>query len=180
MSDRFRNEIDYGSPGALVLLGMGSQSDWDPCMRHAAAMLDELQIPFSARILSAHRTPDRMRQVAIEAGHLGYQVIIAGAGMSAHLAGMISAYSTSLVIGVPVDSGTLNGLDALLSTVNMPGGVPVATTAIGAHGAKNAALLAAAALRIGHPEIGVRYDKWRSGQTDIVSETPVDVRRKGI
>ncbi|QPA31208.1 5-(carboxyamino)imidazole ribonucleotide mutase [Thermaerobacillus caldiproteolyticus] len=135
----------------LVGVIMGSQSDWET-MKYACDILEELQIPFEKKVVSAHRTPDYMFEYAETAEERGIKVIIAGAGGAAHLPGMVAAKTTLPVIGVPVQSKSLNGLDSLLSIVQMPGGVPVATVAIGKAGATNAALLAAAMLGIHDPE----------------------------
>ena len=135
----------------LVGVIMGSQSDWET-MKHACSMLEELQIPYEKKVVSAHRTPDYMFEYAETAEERGIKVIIAGAGGAAHLPGMVAAKTTLPVIGVPVQSKSLNGLDSLLSIVQMPGGVPVATVAIGKAGATNAGLLAASILGISHPE----------------------------
>ncbi|RAK15071.1 5-(carboxyamino)imidazole ribonucleotide mutase [Anoxybacillus vitaminiphilus] len=136
----------------LVGVIMGSQSDWKT-MKHACRVLEELHIPFEKKVVSAHRTPDYMFEYAQTAEERGIKVIIAGAGGAAHLPGMVAAKTTLPVIGVPVQSKALNGLDSLLSIVQMPGGVPVATVAIGKAGAINAGLLAASILGISYPEI---------------------------
>jgi 5-(carboxyamino)imidazole ribonucleotide mutase len=136
----------------LVGVIMGSQSDWET-MRHACHVLEELGIPFEKKVVSAHRTPDYMFEYAQTAEERGIKVIIAGAGGAAHLPGMVAAKTTLPVIGVPVQSKALHGLDSLLSIVQMPGGVPVATVAIGKAGAANAGLLAASILGISYPEI---------------------------
>jgi 5-(carboxyamino)imidazole ribonucleotide mutase len=128
-----------------VAVIMGSQSDWET-MQHAAAVLDEFGIDYEKRIVSAHRTPDLMREFALEAESRGVEVIVAGAGGAAHLPGMVASHTTVPVLGVPVESHALKGMDSLLSIVQMPGGVPVGTLAIGAAGAKNAGLLAIAIL----------------------------------
>jgi 5-(carboxyamino)imidazole ribonucleotide mutase len=135
----------------LVGVIMGSQSDWET-MKHACDILEELQIPFEKKVVSAHRTPDYMFEYATTAEERGIKVIIAGAGGAAHLPGMVAAKTTLPVIGVPVQSKALSGLDSLLSIVQMPGGVPVATVAIGKAGATNAGLLAAAMLGLYYPE----------------------------
>jgi 5-(carboxyamino)imidazole ribonucleotide mutase len=150
---------------------MGSQSDWQT-MQAAAILLDELQIPHEAKIVSAHRTPERMFKFARGARDAGFKVIIAGAGGAAHLPGMIAALTPLPVLGVPVKSKTLKGLDSLLSIVQMPGGVPVGTLAIGEAGAKNAALLAAGILALGDKDIAARLDAYRAAQTADVKETP--------
>ena len=152
---------------------MGSQSDW-PTMEHAAIILEELAIPFEARIVSAHRTPDRMVDYAKTARDRGLEVIIAGAGGAAHLPGMTAAMTSVPVLGVPVESKALSGMDSLLSIAQMPGGVPVGTLAIGKAGAKNAALLAAAILANHDEVIRTSLENWRSAQTNQVGETPKD------
>jgi 5-(carboxyamino)imidazole ribonucleotide mutase len=157
----------------LVGLIMGSQSDWST-LRAAAAMLEALSIPFETKIVSAHRTPDRMAAYAKSAEKRGIKVIIAGAGGAAHLPGMTAAMTALPVLGVPVQSKALSGLDSLLSIVQMPGGVPVATFAIGESGAKNAALHAAAILALADPALAARLAQWRKAQTDSVAETPAE------
>jgi 5-(carboxyamino)imidazole ribonucleotide mutase len=152
---------------------MGSQSDW-PTMRAAAAILSELQVPHETRIVSAHRTPDRMSAYAKTAAGRGIKVIIAGAGGAAHLPGMTASMTTLPVLGVPVQSKALSGLDSLLSIVQMPGGVPVGTFAIGESGAKNAGLHAAAILALSDTALAKRLAAWRTQQTDAVAETPSD------
>jgi len=152
---------------ALVGVIMGSRSDWDT-MRHATDMLDRLDIAYEARVVSAHRTPDRLFEYAESAADRGLKLIIAGAGGAAHLPGMVAAKTELPVIGVPVQSRTLNGLDSLLSIVQMPGGVPVATMSIGRSGATNAALMAAAMLGSHDPAVQERYRAWRKQQTEAV------------
>ncbi|MDR0139148.1 5-(carboxyamino)imidazole ribonucleotide mutase [Metabacillus idriensis] len=137
---------------AAVGIIMGSTSDWET-MKHACEILDELQVPYEKKVVSAHRTPDYMFEYAEDARNRGLKVIIAGAGGAAHLPGMVAAKTTLPVIGVPVQSKALNGMDSLLSIVQMPGGVPVATVAIGKAGAVNAGLLAAQILSITNGEI---------------------------
>jgi 5-(carboxyamino)imidazole ribonucleotide mutase len=156
---------------AQVGVIMGSQSDWDT-MRHAAATLEALGIAFEARIVSAHRTPDRLVAYAGSARGRGLKVIIAGAGGAAHLPGMVAALTPLPVLGVPVESKALKGMDSLLSIVQMPGGVPVGTLAIGKAGAINAALLAGAILALNDSEIAAALDRWRAAQTASVAETP--------
>ena len=156
----------------LVGIVMGSQSDW-PTMQHAAGMLDELGVVHEVRIVSAHRTPDRMFAYAEAAVGRGLRVIIAGAGGAAHLPGMLAAKTRLPVLGVPVRSQALGGLDSLLSMVQMPAGVPVATLAIGEAGAANAALLAAAIIATTDPELAARLEAWRAGRTGAVAEEPV-------
>jgi len=150
---------------------MGSQSDWET-MRHAAEILEALEIPHERRIVSAHRTPDRLVSYAKSAAGRGLQVIIAGAGGAAHLPGMVAAMTRLPVLGVPVQSAALSGLDSLLSIVQMPGGVPVGTLAIGKAGAKNAGLLAAAILANGDPALAGRLEAWRAAQTEAVADSP--------
>jgi len=150
---------------------MGSGSDW-PTLKPAAAILDVLGIAFETKIVSAHRTPDRMADYAKSAAGRGLKVIIAGAGGAAHLPGMTAAMTCLPVLGVPVESKTLKGVDSLYSIVQMPGGVPVATFAIGEAGAKNAALHAAAILALSDPALAARLAAWRQAQTDGVPETP--------
>jgi 5-(carboxyamino)imidazole ribonucleotide mutase len=157
----------------LVGLIMGSQSDW-PTMRHAAEALSALGIPFEARIVSAHRTPRRLYDYAHSAKARGLKVIIAGAGGAAHLPGMAASMTSLPVLGVPVESRALKGQDSLLSIVQMPAGIPVGTLAIGAAGATNAGLLAAAILALGDPELARRLDERRAAQTAAVAEAPVD------
>jgi len=150
---------------------MGSQSDWGT-MQAAAHMLDALGIAHEARIVSAHRTPDRMAAYAKEAESRGIRVIIAGAGGAAHLPGMVASMTTLPVLGVPVESRALKGLDSLLSIAQMPGGVPVATFAIGEAGAKNAALHAAAILGLSDAAVKKKLDAWRAKQTRSVAKRP--------
>ena len=152
---------------------MGSQSDWQT-MNHAVDVLKALGVPCEARIVSAHRTPARLTSYAETARSRGLKVIIAGAGGAAHLPGMVAAHTSLPVLGVPVKSSTLNGLDSLLSIVQMPAGVPVGTLAIGVAGAKNAALLAASILGLEDPGIASRLDAWRHAQTAGVAEEPSD------
>ena len=152
---------------------MGSQSDWQT-MRHAAAMLAALGVAAEVRIVSAHRTPDRLFAYAREARARGLKVIIAGAGGAAHLPGMAAALTPLPVFGVPIESRALKGQDSLLSIVQMPAGVPVGTLAIGRSGAINAALLAAAVLALGDPALADRLDAWRAEQSAAVRETPID------
>ena len=154
-----------------VVVCMGSQSDWDT-MREAAAILDTLAVANEVRIISAHRTPDRLSEFARTAVEDGVGVIIAGAGGAAHLPGMIAAHTTLPVLGVPVESKSLKGMDSLLSIVQMPGGVPVGTLAIGAAGARNAGLLAAQILALGNEALAGRLQEWRRNQSESVAETP--------
>jgi 5-(carboxyamino)imidazole ribonucleotide mutase len=154
---------------------MGSQSDW-PTLKPAADTLEALGIAFETRIVSAHRTPDRLYAYAKEAKGRGLQLIIAGAGGAAHLPGMAASMTTLPVLGVPVESKALKGMDSLLSIVQMPGGVPVATFAIGQAGAKNAALHAAAVLALGDAALAKRLEAWRAELTRSVAETPTDAQ----
>ena len=155
----------------LVGILMGSRSDW-PTLEHAAKILDDLVIPYEAEVVSAHRTPDRMFDYAATAESRGLRVLIAGAGGAAHLPGMIAAKTRLPVLGVPVQSHALHGVDSLLSIVQMPGGVPVATFAIGHSGAKNAALFAAAILALTDARIAGALDTFRHSQTDSVLSSP--------
>lgn len=157
--------------GPLVGIAMGSQSDW-PTMRCAAEILDELGVPHEARILSAHRTPDRMFAYAEAAAGRGLRVLIAGAGGAAHLPGMLASKTRLPVLGVPVQSKALSGLDSLLSIVQMPAGVPVGTLAIGEAGATNAALLAAGILATTDAKLAGRLEAWRAARTGQVAEEP--------
>lgn len=151
----------------LVGVIMGSQSDWET-MAHAAETLDALEVPYETRIVSAHRTPDWLFEYAATAERRGMEVIIAGAGGAAHLPGMVAAKTVLPVLGVPVESRALNGLDSLLSIVQMPGGVPVGTLAIGRSGATNAALLAASIMGVKHPEIREALRVFRERRTESV------------
>ena len=151
---------------------MGSQSDWGT-MRHAAETLESLGVAHEARIVSAHRTPKRLVAYAESARERGIKVIIAGAGGAAHLPGMVASITALPVLGVPIETGALKGIDSLLSIVQMPGGVPVGTLAIGKSGAVNAALLAAGILALGDAKLAKSLDKWRRAQTDSVAEMPM-------
>jgi 5-(carboxyamino)imidazole ribonucleotide mutase len=159
------------NPRARVAIIMGSPSDWE-VMRAAEEMLDELGIASDARVISAHRTPDRLTRFLATAEEDGIEVVIAGAGMAAHLAGVAAAHTLLPVLGVPLPGSELRGFDALLATVQMPGGVPVATFAIGRAGAKNAALFAAAILARGDDAIRDRLAKFREAQSAAVPERP--------
>ena len=150
---------------AQVGIIMGSQSDWE-VMQHAAAQLDELRVPYEVDVISAHRTPDLLFEYASQAAARGLEVIIAAAGGAAHLAGVTAAKTALPVLGVPMESKSLHGLDSLLSMVQMPGGVPVATLAIGKPGAINAALFATAILGIKYPEHRAAYEEFRRKQTE--------------
>jgi len=156
---------------APVGIIMGSESDW-PTMKCAAEILDGFGIHYETKIVSAHRTPDRLYKYAGGAADRGLKVIIAGAGGAAHLPGMAASMTTLPVLGVPIESKALKGMDSLLSIVQMPGGVPVATFAIGEAGAKNAGLHAAAILALSDPALAERLATWRKQQTDSVAETP--------
>jgi 5-(carboxyamino)imidazole ribonucleotide mutase len=158
-------------PEPLVGIIMGSRSDWET-MRHAAELLDELGVAYEARVVSAHRTPDLLFDYAEQAVGRGLEVIIAGAGGAAHLPGMCAAKTCLPVIGVPVESAVLRGVDSLLSIVQMPGGVPVATMAIGKAGAKNAALFAATVLANKYPPVRQAVQAFRAKQTQDVLEHP--------
>jgi 5-(carboxyamino)imidazole ribonucleotide mutase len=157
----------------LVGVIMGSQSDWET-MRHAAETLGELGVPYEKKIVSAHRTPDRLTAYAKAARTRGLRVIIAGAGGAAHLPGMCAAFTPLPVLGVPVESAALKGMDSLLSIVQMPAGIPVGTLAIGRAGAVNAALLAAAILAGTDAGLAARLDARRAAQTDAVAEQPAE------
>lgn len=156
-----------------VAIVMGSQSDW-PTMRLAAETLEALEVEYEARIVSAHRTPERLVDFATNARDEGFRIVIAGAGGAAHLPGMIAAMTPLPVFGVPVRSKALSGQDSLLSIVQMPGGIPVGTLAIGEPGAINAALLAAAVLALSDEELAERLDAYRARQTEIVPLFPAD------
>lgn len=158
---------------STVAIVMGSQSDWST-MKCAAEVLDELGISYEARIVSAHRTPDRMVSFAKDAADDGFKVIIAGAGGAAHLPGMIAAMTHLPVLGVPVQSKALSGLDSLLSIVQMPAGIPTGTLAIGEAGATNAGLLAASILGISDDALAERLKAWRAARSDAVAERPTD------
>ena len=162
-----------GTPAPRIGIIMGSQSDW-PTMKHAADILAQLGVPHETRIVSAHRTPDRLADYAKSARARGLAVIIAGAGGAAHLPGMCAANTSLPVLGVPVQTHALTGMDSLLSIVQMPAGIPVGTLAIGRAGAVNAALLAAAILAIADDALAARIDSFRADQTASVAETPVD------
>ena len=156
-----------------VAICMGSQSDW-ATMKEAAQMLEMLEVPFEAKIVSAHRTPDRLSAFARGAADAGFNVIIAGAGGAAHLPGMIAAHTDLPVLGVPVESKALSGQDSLLSIVQMPAGVPTGTLAIGKAGATNAGLLAAAILALGDADLSQRLQAWRAARSAAVAERPQD------
>jgi 5-(carboxyamino)imidazole ribonucleotide mutase len=155
----------------LVGVIMGSRSDWET-MRHAAETLAILDVPHETRVVSAHRTPERLYDYARDAAGRGLRVIIAGAGGAAHLPGMAASMTTLPVLGVPVESHALKGMDSLLSIVQMPGGVPVGTLAIGRAGAINAGLLAASILALSDADLGRRLAAWRAAQTEAVPHDP--------
>ncbi|OYW27556.1 MAG: 5-(carboxyamino)imidazole ribonucleotide mutase [Caulobacter sp. 12-67-6] len=167
------NEITPPVTSPPVAIIMGSRSDW-PTMKAAADALTSLGVAFEARVISAHRTPQRLFDFASGAQAAGFKVIIAGAGGAAHLPGMAAAMTNLPVLGVPVQSKALSGLDSLLSIVQMPGGVPVATLAIGEAGAKNAGLLAAQILALSDPALAERLAALRQAQTDSVAESVED------
>lgn len=158
---------------ALVGVIMGSRSDW-PTMRHAADILSELAVPFETKVVSAHRTPDRMADYAKTAAGRGLKVIVAGAGGAAHLPGMVAAMTHLPVFGVPVESAALKGLDSLYSIVQMPGGVPVGTLAVGRAGATNAGLMAAAVLALSDADLEARLVAWREARAAAVPHDPED------
>ncbi|NBX08143.1 MAG: 5-(carboxyamino)imidazole ribonucleotide mutase [Proteobacteria bacterium] len=160
-----------------IAICMGSQSDW-PTMKEAAAILDSLDVPCDIRIISAHRTPDRLAEFARTAEAQGFEIIIAGAGGAAHLPGMIAAQTHLPVLGVPVQSKALNGVDSLYSIVQMPAGIAVATFAIGTPGAKNAALMAVQILSLQDKDLKKRLLDWRRAQTDAVAERPSNQEKK--
>jgi 5-(carboxyamino)imidazole ribonucleotide mutase len=155
----------------LVGVIMGSKSDWET-LRHTAQTLDQLAIPYERRVVSAHRTPDQLYDYASSAAKRGLEIIIAGAGGAAHLPGMAAAKTTLPVLGVPIESAVLRGVDSLLSIVQMPAGIPVGTLAIGKSGAINAALLAAAILALKHPAIRIALEQYRAAQTQSVLDHP--------
>lgn len=156
----------------LVSVIMGSKSDWSDVMEHAAKSLDTLGVPYEIKVVSAHRTPDLLVSHAKEAKSRGIEVIIAGAGGAAHLPGMVAALTTLPVIGVPVMSKALKGMDSLLSIAQMPAGIPVATVAIGKAGASNAGLLAGSILAIKYPDINAKLEAFRANQTQAVIDNP--------
>ena len=161
--------MNAAKPSVAII--MGSQSDW-PTMRHGAEVLDALDIDYETLIVSAHRTPERMYEFAKSARSKGFKVIIAGAGGAAHLPGMTAALTTLPVFGVPIESKALSGHDSLLSIVQMPGGIPVGTLAIGKAGAINAALLAAAVLGLNDDDVHNSLEAWRNNQSDNVAIAP--------
>jgi len=165
--------MSESKPSLQIAVGiiMGSRSDW-PTLEHAAKILDELAIPYEAEVVSAHRTPDRMMDYAATAESRGLRVLIAGAGGAAHLPGMVAAKTRLPVLGVPVETHALKGMDSLLSIVQMPGGIPVATFAIGPAGAKNAGLFAAAILALHDDKLAQALEAFRRAQTQSVLESP--------
>jgi len=163
-------DTEIAKPVAII---MGSKSDW-PTMQSCADILDELSVDYAAKIISAHRTPERLFDFARSAKDGGYQIIVAGAGGAAHLPGMVASLTSLPVLGVPVRSKALNGLDSLLSIAQMPGGVPVGTLAIGSAGAKNAGLLAASILALSDKSLAQRLDAWRAAQTENIGLDPRD------
>jgi 5-(carboxyamino)imidazole ribonucleotide mutase len=171
VSAESQNSTPNGSP--LVGIIMGSQSDWTT-MKHAAETLTTLGVPHEVRIVSAHRTPARMVEYATTAQARGLKVVIAGAGGAAHLPGMVAAMTLLPVLGVPVESHAMKGMDSLMSIVQMPGGIPVGTLAIGKAGAINAALLAGSIIALMDPAVEDALDAWRARQTAAVAEEPVD------
>ncbi len=165
--------MTHNHPNPHVGIIMGSQSDWET-MKHAHEILHNFDIPHEVKIVSAHRTPDRMVEYAKTAKGRGIKVIIAGAGGAAHLPGMTAALTPLPVLGVPVESKALSGHDSLLSIVQMPGGIPVGTLAIGKAGAKNAGLLAAAILAAFDTDLSEKLDEYRTAQTQSIEDTPKD------
>lgn len=163
---------DTNSKPRIAII-MGSNSDW-PTMKSCADVLDDLEVSYEARIVSAHRTPDRLYEFAKSAKLEGFHVVIAGAGGAAHLPGMVASLTPLPVLGVPVESKALSGMDSLLSIAQMPGGVPVGTLAIGKSGAKNAGLLAAEILALNDDKLASKLDSWRAAQTASVADQPQD------
>ena len=161
------------APKPLVGIIMGSRSDW-PTLKAAASVLDQLKVPYETKVVSAHRTPKRLYSYASSARERGIKIIIAGAGGAAHLPGMTASMTELPVLGVPIESRALKGLDSLLSIAQMPAGVPVGTLAIGAAGAANAGLLAAQILALGDRRLAARVMAWRAAQTDSVAEAVED------
>lgn len=163
-------EADIVTSQKIAII-MGSTSDW-PTMEHAANILDALNVGYEAKVISAHRTPDRLVEFSKTAEEVGFKVIIAGAGGAAHLPGMCASMTQLPVLGVPVKSSNLSGLDSLLSIVQMPGGIPVGTLAIGKAGAKNAGLMAASILALSDEGLAERLRAWRAAQTDSIGDDP--------
>jgi len=174
-----QSKMPAQKPASKPVVGviMGSRSDW-PTLEAAAGILDELGVRYETRIVSAHRTPDRLYDYAKSAKSRGLKAIIAGAGGAAHLPGMTASMTVLPVLGVPVETRALKGLDSLLSIAQMPGGIPVATFAIGEAGAKNAGLFAAAILALEDPKLGRRLEAWRARQTRAVTKTPAGKKPK--
>ena len=174
-----QSKMPAQKPASKPVVGviMGSRSDW-PTLEAAAGILDELGVRYEIRIVSAHRTPDRLYDYAKSAKSRGLKAIIAGAGGAAHLPGMTASMTVLPVLGVPVETRALKGLDSLLSIAQMPGGIPVATFAIGEAGAKNAGLFAAAILALEDPKLGRRLEAWRARQTRAVTKTPAGKKPK--
>lgn len=170
MASELAASTDQSSRVAII---MGSRSDW-PTMQHAAEILDALDVGHKALVVSAHRTPDRLYAFAKSARNKGFSVIIAGAGGAAHLPGMVASMTTLPVLGVPVHTKVLDGMDSLLSIVQMPGGVPVGTLAVGKAGATNAGLMAAQILALNNPGLSERVQAWRTQQSANVPETAID------
>ena len=164
------NSTNAKTPKPVAII-MGSKSDW-PTMQACADVLDELGVGYAVKIISAHRTPERLFDFAKTAKAAGFDIVVAGAGGAAHLPGMVASMTALPVLGVPVQSKALSGLDSLLSIAQMPGGVPVGTLAIGSAGAKNAGLLAAAILALHDKGLATRLDDWRAAQTDSVGTDP--------
>ena len=154
-----------------IAIIMGSTSDW-PTMEHASNILEDLNVAYEAKVVSAHRTPERLFEFSKSAADKGFKVIIAGAGGAAHLPGMVASLTRLPVLGVPVESAALSGMDSLLSIAQMPGGVPVGTLAIGKSGAKNAALLAVSILSLSDSALAQKLDNWRANQTASVAHDP--------
>jgi len=163
--------MPLGDAGPLVGIIMGSRSDWET-MRHAAEVLDKLGVPHETKVVSAHRTPKRLYDYAHAARDRGLKVIIAGAGGAAHLPGMAASMTSLPVLGVPIETQSLKGMDSLLSIVQMPAGIPVGTLAIGKAGSMNAGLLAAAILATADADLAVRLQRFRDDQTGAVAESP--------
>ena len=177
MPNKLRKKAKKSSTEALVGIAMGSQSDWET-MQHAAGVLHGFRIPFEAVIVSAHRTPQRLFSYATSAASRGLKVIIGGAGGAAHLPGMLASLTTLPVLGVPVRSKSLDGLDSLLSIAQMPAGIPVGTLAIGEAGAINAGLLAVSILALNDKVVAEELRNWRSAQTASIASKPTKTRKK--
>jgi 5-(carboxyamino)imidazole ribonucleotide mutase len=177
MGKKMARSSEKATKKPIVGIVMGSQSDWET-MQSAAKVLSEFGVPFEAGIVSAHRTPDRLVAYGKSAAERGLNIIIAGAGGAAHLPGMLAALTTVPVLGVPVQSRTLDGLDSLLSIAQMPAGIPVGTLAIGNAGATNAGLLAVSILALHDERLLVKFDKWRKAQTAKIAKKPVTKKKK--